>query len=460
MLLDLTVKKHIKLDVDSFKKIVIILSLAVPAMIENLLQTVVGFVDTLFMAKLGLVEVAAVGVTNAMLAVYIAVFMALGIGASALIARSVGAGDLERAKAVARQSTWISFIAGMFFGVVTMFFADPLLRIMGAAPDVLEAGIRYFRIVAVPSVFISQMVILGSILRAAGDTRTPMKVSLWVNIIHIGLGYVLIFGAPGLPGLGITGAAWATVIVRAAGATALFYSIRRSSLPFSLTEGMSFRNNKYTWPILKLTAPAAVERLMMRLGQVLYFGLIIHIGTQTYAAHMIAGNVEIFSYMPGYGLAVAATTLVGQSLGARQVEKAYSYGILTTGIAVILMSFFGVGLFFLAPWAASLFTKEQSVAGMVVTALRITAFAQPALAAGLVLAGALQGSGDTRSPMYSTGVGMWLIRVAGVYILGIQMDMGIAGVWLSIAIDLCVRAVYLFYKFRKIPDKVSSWEPT
>jgi putative MATE family efflux protein len=160
-----------------------------------------------------------------------------------LIARSVGAGDLERAKAVARQSTWISFIAGIFFGVVTMFFADPLLRIMGAAPDVLEAGIRYFRIVAVPSVFISQMVILGSILRAAGDTRTPMKVSLWVNIIHIGLGYVLIFGAPGLPGLGITGAAWATVIVRAAGATALFYSIRRSSLSFSLTEGMSFHTH-------------------------------------------------------------------------------------------------------------------------------------------------------------------------------------------------------------------------
>ncbi len=187
----------------------------------------------------------------------------------------------------------------------------------------------------------------------------------------------------------------------------------------------------------------------MRLGQVLYFGLIVRIGTETYAAHTIAGNIETFSYMPGYGLAVAATTLVGQSIGAKLEKEAYKYGMLTTGIAVGFMSFVGIILFCFSPWFATWFTTDKNAIDMVTTALRIDAFAQPALAVGLVLAGALQGAGDTKSPMYSTAIGMWVIRVIGVYVLGIQLGLGIAGVWLSIAIDLYVRAIFLFFMFKK-----------
>src|SRR5699024_2330468 len=133
----------------------------------------------------------------------------------------------------------------------------------------------------------------------------------------------------------------------------------------------------------------AIERLIMRFGQVLYFGLIVRIGTDTFAAHTIAGNIEMFSYMPGYGLAIAATTLVGQSIGAKQHKDAYKYGMLTTGIGVVIMSIGGVLLFFLSPWMATWFTNDESAIDMVVTALRIDAFAQPALAVGLILAGAL-----------------------------------------------------------------------
>ncbi|MCZ0756718.1 MATE family efflux transporter, partial [Anoxybacillus sp. J5B_2022] len=287
----------------------------------------------------------------------------------------------------------------------------------------------------------------GSILRAAGDTKTPMKVSVWINIVHIVFDYLLIFGFWKFGGLGITGAAWATVIARILGTIALYRYIVKSKLHFSLFDGFSFNDSPRS--LIKLSTPAAAERLIMRLGQVLYFGLIVHIGTATYAAHTIAGNIEIFSYMPGYGLAVAATTLVGQNLGANQKKEAYSYGMLTTGIAVLFMSFIGVILYFFSPWFVIWFTTDKNVIDMVTTALRIDAFAQPALAIGLVLAGALQGAGDTKSPMYSTAVGMWVIRVIGVYILGIQMGMGIAGVWLSILIDLFVRAGYLLLRFKK-----------
>jgi Na+-driven multidrug efflux pump len=167
-------------DTSRSQKIKVILALAVPAMIENFLQTVVGFVDTLFVAKIGLNEVAAVGVTNAIVAVYIAVFMAMGVGTSSLIARSVGAGELEKAKAIARQSTWISAILGLVFGIITLFFAEPLLRLMGAEPRVLADGVIYFRIVAVPSVFLSLMTVFGSILRAAGaDNGRNFKYWIW-----------------------------------------------------------------------------------------------------------------------------------------------------------------------------------------------------------------------------------------------------------------------------------------
>jgi putative MATE family efflux protein len=427
------------------QKIFIILGLAVPAMIENILQTVVGFVDTLFVSKLGLNEVTAVGVANAVLAVYIAIFMAIGVGTSSLIARSIGAEDISKARSVARQSMFLSVIIGLLFGVITVLFSEPLLRIMGAESDVLATGVTYFRIVGISSLFISLMFTFGSILRASGDTKTPMKVSWWINILHIGLDYVLIFGFIGIPGMGVAGAAWATVIVRIIGTIALFLYIKRSKLSFTLFGSYSKEDS---FSIIKLSTPAAIERLIMRLGQVLYFGLIVKIGADTYAAHTIAGNIETFSYMPGYGLAIAATTLVGQSVGGKRPKEAYQYGMMTTWIAVGFMSFVGVLLYFLSPWFAVWFTTDKNAIDMVVTALRIDAFAQPALAIGLVLAGALQGAGDTKSPMYSTAIGMWVIRVLGVYFLGIHFGMGIAGVWLSIAIDLYVRAVYLLVRFR------------
>ncbi|MFM9329054.1 MATE family efflux transporter [Paenibacillus mesotrionivorans] len=436
-------------DTSRKQKLSIILALAVPAMIENLLQTVVGFVDTLFVSKIGLNEVAAVGVSNAIIAVYIAVFMALGVATSSLIARTVGAGDIRKAKAIAQQSTWISAVCGIIFGIISFFFSEPLLQIMGADPNVLADGVIYFRIVAVPSVFLSLMTVFGSILRASGDTKTPMKIGIWINIIHIFLDYILIFGfarisGNGWEGWGIAGAAWATAIVRVIGAVALFMYIRKSKLSFTLIKP---EPEQFLRPLLQLSAPAAAERLIMRFGQVLYFGLIVRIGTDVYSAHVLAGNIEIFSYMPGYGLAVAATTLVGQHLGANRRKDAFEYGLLTTGIAVVFMSFVGVLMFFFSSIAAGWFTTDPYIISLITTALRINAFAQPFLAIGLVIAGALQGAGDTKSPMYSTAIGMWLVRVLGVYMLCLQFDMGIAGVWLSIAFDLLLRAIFLSIRF-------------
>ena len=244
------------------QKIKVILALAVPAMIENILQTVVGFVDTLFVAKLGLDEVMAVGIANNILVIYMAVFMAIGIGASSLIAKSIGAGDVEMAKTASRQATILSALAGILFGMISYFFAEPLLQLMGAEPKVLKEGALYFRIVGVPSIFISLMFIFGSILRSAGDTKTPMKVSWWINLIHIGLDYILIFGFSLIPGMGVAGAAIATVIVRILGTCMLYYKIKQSPFSFSLFHKQAEPPSEYK-PLILLSAPAAIERLIM-----------------------------------------------------------------------------------------------------------------------------------------------------------------------------------------------------
>ena len=427
------------------KKVKVVLTLAVPTVIENFLITIVGFVDTLFVSKIGLHEVSAVGITNAIIAIYIAVFLAMGIGTSSLIARSIGAGELDKAKKIARQSTIISGIIGLIFGIITLCLAEPLLRSMGIEDDVLAMGIVYFEIVGIPAIFTALMTNFGSILRSTGDSKNPMKVGIWINLIHIALDYVLIFGLGGWSGWGIAGAAWATTIVRMIGMTALYFYIQRSAISFSLLKGTS---KEYTVPLLTISGPAIIERLIMRLGQLFYAGLIVRIGTDVYSAFLLAGNISYFSYMPGYGMGVAAATLVGTYIGAKRKNDAYHYGMVTMWIAVIFMSFVGVLYFTFSTVIGPWFTGNQDVIDMVTLGLRIDAFAQPFIAMSLVLTGALQGSGDTKSPMYSTIFGIWVIRVVGIYVLCFYFTLGIAGVWLVNTIDYILRSIFLFNRFK------------
>ena len=422
-----------------------ILDIAIPATIENILQTLVGFIDTLMISKLGLISVTAVGISNNIFAVYLAVIIAVGVGASSLISRYLGAENVSKAKQTAIQSTFLSIIIGIIFGIVTITFSEQILNIMGAEREVVYKALPYFNIVGGATVFVSMLTVFGSILRATGDAKTPMIVNTAVNIINIVLDYILIFGLGPLPAMGVAGTAIGTVVARIIGSMLMLSKIRHTVLSFKFRDMFPRSNYK---ALIDLSIPAILERLIMRLGQVVYFGLIVSIGVKTYAAHTIAGNIESFTYMPGYGLTAAASILVGNSFGAGKNKEAYEYGILSMKIGVLIMSIGALILFFGSPWFATWFTDDSEAIGKIIIALRIDAFAQIPVAISLICAGALQGSGDTKSPLYSTAIGMWGIRVLGVYILGIKLGMDIAGVWLSILIDLILRSVFLTVKFR------------
>ncbi|WP_170006009.1 MATE family efflux transporter [Bacillus fonticola] len=425
-------------------KVKIALVLALPAVAENFFQTILGFVDTYFVSKIGLVEVTAVGVTNALLAIYFALFMAVGVAVNVMISNSLGAGKVERARHISQQGILLAILLGILSGIVTLFFAEPLLRLMGIEEEVLEVGVVYFRIVAIPSVFMALMFVLGSILRGAGDTNSPMKVSIIINVINAGLDYILIFGFLFIPSLGIVGAALATVVARIVGSLLMFRYIGRN-------DTIAFRKDfwRIDWghqkELLQLGSPAAGERLVMRIGQVLYFGFVVALGTNTFAAHQIAGNIEIFSYMIGYGFATAATILVGRQIGAGNIQEAKTYAKICTVITIIGMSFTAILLFVLGEWVGSFFSEDPVVIGEIGTALKTSAVFQPFLAVLLVLTGAFQGANNTKFPMYLTAVGMWAIRTVLVYVLAVQMEWGILGVWIAIGVDIAARAVVLLF---------------
>ncbi|AQQ55503.1 MATE family efflux transporter [Planococcus lenghuensis] len=460
-----TVEKplHPKTDRERLK---IILVLAIPAVLENFFQTLLGFVDTYFVSKISLAAVSAVGITNAVLAIYFALFMAIGVAANVRIANFLGAEQPGKARHISQQSIVLAVIFGIITGIVTWLFAEQLLRLMGIDEEVLELGVLYFRIVGIPSVVMSLMFVLSAILRGAGDTRTPMYISLVINAVNAVLDYVLIFGFLFIPELGIVGAALATVFSRLVGSIALFYYINKEKV-------LKFRRDYWKLEkghVMELTtlgAPAAGERLVMRAGQIVYFGFIVALGTHAFAAHQIAGNIEIFSYMVGYGFATAATILVGQQIGAGSLEEARKYAKLSAQFTVVSMTVLGAMLFFFGDWVATFFTDDPDVIEAIGTALKISGVFQPFLAVLMVLTGAYQGANNTRFPMYLTAIGMWAVRTLLVYVLAIQLDWGLAGVWVAIGIDIAFRAVVLAVKFwrgnwmalEKAPEPQSECHP-
>ncbi|MBO4107220.1 MATE family efflux transporter [Streptococcus suis] len=421
-----------------------IIKLALPATVENIFQTLVGFVDTLLIAQLGLVAVTAVGLANTILNVYLAVYIALGVAATALVSRSIGAGNKEAVAYQVRQALVLSLVTGLIFGLFSLVFGRQLLVLMGADSESLAGAQVFFYWVGGLTIFQSLMTILGTILRAAGDTVTPMKISLLTNLFNVVLDYILIFGIGSWSGLGIVGTALGTVLARLLGTVLLYLKVQQTDLAVDFKHLFHLGSPK---EMVTLTIPAALERLVMRLGQVVYFSLIVGLGTTVYASHMIAGNIESFTYMPAYGLATAAAVLIGQALGKGDVLTIRRVAFLSSAYGVAIMSLLGIVLFFGAPSFALLFTKAPEAVSQVVIALRIDAFNQPGLAVSLIMAGALQGLGDTKSPLYSTVIGMWGLRVLGVIVLGQMFGFGIAGVWLSILIDLLLRAIFLTWRF-------------
>ena len=429
----------------------IVFALALPAIIEMLLQLTVGIADTAMVGRLGAEALAAVGLGNQLLLLLSTILGAIGTGSTALVARHVGAGEYESAGSVAKQAVILAVLIALVSGTIILAFGEQILGFLfrKTDPGVVALAANYVAIVGLTLAFNYSLILINSVLRGAGDTKTPMRITAIVNLINIVGNFFLIYGIGPFPASGVQGAAAATALAHGCGGVLAFISLLKNpKIQASFKQPLQI-DSQIVKRILNIGVPAAIEQGSMRIGQLCYTMIIASLGTIAYAAHQVALNAESISFNPGFGFALAATTLVGQFLGADKPELAERFGYRSCKMAVIFMSIMGVVFFFFAEPIVGLFTPEPEVIDLAAVCLRIVALSQPALAAQMVFAGGLRGAGDTRGILWITLSGFLVIRVGLTIVLTLMLNLGLIGAWIAMCIDVYYRSLLMWTRFRR-----------
>ena len=434
--------------------------LAWPAIVEMFLMTFKQIVDTAMVGRLGEEAVAAVGLAMSPMMLFMGFFAAIGVGSTAIVARFIGAKDHEGAQRAGHQSLILSIGSALIISSLIFALARYVIIFMGAEPEVIPLGTTYMRTLSPGLIFMSTAFVMSGVLRGAGDTKSPMRVNAIANVANVVLNFFLIFETrtmeimgldiliPGF-GLGVFGAALGTAISRGLGGLVILSILFRGKSVVKLVFSRALEVDlDLIRRIVRVGIPAAIERTVMSSGQIMFNRIVATLGTTAFAAHHLAIVAESISYMPGFGFSMAATTLVGQGLGAKDPELAEKCGWETARLGGIVMSFMGV-LFFVFPhYFMNFLTNEPEVIPLGIMCLRIVAVAQPPFAMAIILAGGVRGAGDTRFPMYASMIGIWGIRLTLALFLGLYLEMGLMGVWLAMAIDLYFRGILFFFRFR------------
>ena len=405
-----------------------VLALAWPVMAEMALGTITQMVDMAMVGRLGSAAIAAIGLSMQPFSLFMTIFSAISVGSTALVARFIGAKDKDNAAHALGQSLLVAMTLAALLSVISYIWAGPIIGIMRPEDDVLEIGVGYIRFLAPGFFFMLSGMMASGALRGAGDTKTPMKINIMVNLLNPVLNYLFIFGHLGFPALGVNGAALATTLARSIGGLTFLYFLTSGKTPLLLTRN---NINHIDWPMLqrifRVGIPAAIENLVIRTGQMLYARTVSGLGTVYYAAHAIATNAESISYMPGFSFAAAATSLVGRNLGANDPETAKESGYTAWRMGCLFMGTMAVVLFLFPGMLMRIYTDEIEVIEAGIVCLRITALTQVPMATSFIFSGALRGAGDTRFMLYVSALGTWVIRLGLSQVFVKHWQWGLAG---------------------------------
>lgn len=418
-----------------------VLGLAVPIIGENILQTTVGLVDTLFVAQLGAVAVAGVGVSLEIVFFMISILSSVAIGGTVLVAQAIGAGRQAEADLRARQTVLWGVLLTIPISVVVFTGASTIVALFQTEADVAAAATTFLRVTGATSVALLMTFVCGAILRGAGDSRSPLYASLVANAVNIVLAWLLIFGNLGFPRLEVAGSAWAMAIGRGTGAAILLW------LLFSGRRAVSIRGRAGWRPRLplakdlaRLGVPAALEQMMLSAGITVLIAIVALIGTAALAAQQITFTALSLALIPGMGFATAATTLVGQSIGAGRPADARLAARIATGWSFVWMTAGAIPFIVFAAATIRLFTDDAGVVDQGAGALRAMAASLPLLAISSVMGGALRGSGDTRTPMVMRTISIWLaVGIAWLWVG--WLDGSLTTVWLAFLITAPIAAI-------------------
>ena len=423
----------------NFGMIAVIMSLAWPTMLEELMQTAVQYIDTAMVGALGTEATASVGATSTVNWLVGSTISALGIGFLSYIAKACGAGDKPAAKRAASQAVMVVLLAGVFFTALTLSLSAYIPVWMQVDEKIRDLAARYFFILYTPMLPRTAIIIFGTILRSAGDTKTPMKVGVLMNLINVALNFLLIFGTRtvtvfGLSftmlgaDLGVIGAALASAISFTFGGIYLTIVLWRH--PLVSPRGETFKPDmSILKPCMKVAFPNMFQRFGTTLGYVAFASLINALGEVATAAHTIANTVESLFYIPGYGMQTAAATLAGNAYGARDKQRMQDLAAMFIPIEVILMIFSGSALFAAAPTLMGLFSTSAEVIELGSTVLRMVAVSEPFYGFSIIIEGMMLGVGKTKQPFVYNIAGMWGIRIVGTFICTQMLSFGLVAAW-------------------------------
>ena len=430
--------------------------LAGPTMLEQLMQTAVQYIDTAMVGALGTAATAAVGSTTTVNWLIGSTIGSMGVGFLAYISQARGAQDCDRARRASAQALLMMLAIGLIFTALTLGLAGVIPAWMQVDAALRPLASRYFFIIYVPTLFRAAHMLAGTLLRAAGDTRSPMLAGILMNGVNVILNVLLIFPARSLTlfgaqfriwgaGWGVVGAAAATAISITLGGTVLMLILwrRREISP----AGYSLKPDpEVLLPCLRVAVPAVLQRFATSLGYVVFAGMINSLGALSTAAHTVANTVESAFYVPGYGMQTAAATLTGECVGARDRARLRSVTTAILALEIGLMVFSGALLFAFAPAMASLFSRDPAVISLSARVLRMVALSEPFYGVYIVLEGCLQGAGNTRVPFLFNAAGMWGVRILGAYILISLLHRGLTAAWgAMIAHNLMLCLVFVLY---------------
>lgn len=427
----------------------VILSMAWPVILEMALHMIVWVFDTAMVGRLNSQALAAVGLAGGVVFTTTFIFASMGAGTMALVARYIGAKQKEKAESIASQAMGLGFIIGFVVTLFLFLFSDELLAHFVKDIQVQQLAVTYARITSLSAGFMIVLNVSSSVMRGTGNTKTPMLIACIANLLNIVGDYVLIFGYFGFPRLEVAGAALATAGAQIIGSLVIMILLFSGTTGIKVRFGNMFKLNKdEVRRIVKLSVPAAMEEFTHSGSRVISSLWIASMGHVAFAANQVAVTAESISFMPGYGFAVAASALVGQSLGAGNKEEAECGAVQSTVMGVLLMSVVGLIFFMFPVLLISFFTDIPEVMELGAKCLKIGAFEQPFIALSMVMAGALRGAGDTKGPFNVAAVSNWLIRLPLIYIVVFVLKLEITYVWVVTVIQFAVESGLMTARFR------------
>ena len=412
-----------------------IMTLAWPTMLEQAMQTAVQYIDTAMVGSLGTYATAAVGATSTVSWLIGSSTAALGIGFLSYIARSIGAGEEEKASRASAQAVLVTLVTGLFFTGLCLGFSQQIPVWMQVDPAIAPLAAQYFFILYAPMLPRTASTIFGMVLRAAGDTKSPMKIGLIVNLMNVVLNFLLIFPTrtvwgmtvPGA-GLGVIGAALASAVAFTFGGIAIAVVLWRH--PKISPKGRKIKPDmEILRPCLKVALPNMLQRFGTSLGYVAFASMVNSLGEVATAAHTIANTVESAFYIPGYGMQTAAATLVGNAYGAKDEKRMKEISSMFLPIEVFLMVISGGALFVFAPMLMGIFSDSPEVISLGSTVLRMVALSEPFYGVSIIVEGMMQGVGKTKAPFIFNIIGMWGVRIVGTYACTQMMGFGLVAAW-------------------------------